>query len=92
MADNPKAHKALIRSRGYRWYLKVRGSKATIDWEKVEREARYDGKYILRTNTTLLPAEVALAYKSLWQVERAFEADVEHLFADDASPKLPRDP
>jgi len=71
--------KALIRSRGYRRYLKVKGSEATIDWEEVEREARYDGKYILRTNTTLPPAEVALAYKSLWQVERAFGELKSHL-------------
>lgn len=71
--------KSLIGNRGYRRYLKVKGGAATIDWEKVEREARYDGKYILRTNTTLPPADVALAYKSLWQVERAFRELKSHL-------------
>ena len=35
------------------------------------REARYDGKHLLRTNTSLFPEEVALAYRGLWQVKRA---------------------
>lgn len=43
-----------------------------IDEDKVAAEARYDGKYVLRTNTELPAAEVARTYKSLWRVERAF--------------------
>jgi hypothetical protein len=43
-----------------------------IDEGKVAAEARYDGKYVLRTNTELPAAEVAKTYKSLWRVERAF--------------------
>ena len=35
----------------------------TIDEEKVRKEARYDGKWVLRTNTDLPAAEVALNYK-----------------------------
>ena len=35
-------------------------------------ESRFDGKYVLRTNTELPAAEVARTYKSLWRVERAF--------------------
>ena len=35
-------------------------------------EARYDGKFVLRTNTDLPAAEVAQTYKSLWRVERTF--------------------
>jgi len=38
----------------------------------VAAEARYDGKFILRTNTDLPAAEVAQTYKSLWRVERTF--------------------
>jgi len=34
--------------------------------------AKYDGKYVLLTNTNLAPKETALAYKELWRVERAF--------------------
>ncbi len=43
-----------------------------IDEDKVVAESRYDGKYVLRTNTDLPAAEVAKTYKSLWRVERAF--------------------
>ena len=38
----------------------------------MQRDARLDGKFVLRTNTELSADEVALAYKSLWRVERAF--------------------
>ncbi len=64
--------KSLIGNRGYRRYVKLEGTRAAIDREALEAEARYDGKYVLRTNTDLSPAEAAQAYKGLWQVERAF--------------------
>ena len=44
----------------------------TIDQAKVEAEARYDGKFVLRTNTTLPAAEVAAQYKRLLLVEQFF--------------------
>ena len=38
----------------------------------IAREARPDGKLVLNTSTELPGAEVTLAYKSLWRMERAF--------------------
>jgi Transposase DDE domain len=38
----------------------------------VERDARLDGKFVLRTTTALSAEDVARAYKGLWRVERAF--------------------
>lgn len=35
-------------------------------------EARYDGKFVLRTNTDLPSAEVARAYKKPWRLGRTF--------------------
>lgn len=67
-----KGPKGLVGNRGYRRYLKVQGQAVTLDEEAIEREARCDGKYVLRTNTELPPEEVARAYKALWQVEQAF--------------------
>jgi len=64
--------KGLIGNRGYRRYLRVEGSAVSIDWEALEEEARYDGKYVLETNTELSVEEGALAYRGLWRVERAF--------------------
>jgi len=64
--------KALIGNRGYRRYLKIEKESVEIDEEKIKSEERFDGKYVLRTNTSLSAEEVALRYKELWQVERIF--------------------
>ena len=37
-------------------------------------EARYDGKWVLRTNTELATADVALQFKRLWMVEHWFRS------------------
>lgn len=44
----------------------------SIDMDKVKYEPRFDSKWVLRTNTDLPPAQVALKYKELWQVEKVF--------------------
>ncbi|MGY4707880.1 IS1634 family transposase [Candidatus Bipolaricaulota sp. J31] len=64
--------KELVGNRGYRRFLKVKGAEVGIDEEALKREARYDGKYVLLTDTDLPAEEVALAYKGLWRVEAAF--------------------
>jgi transposase len=64
--------KSLVSNKGYARYLRVTKGAMRIDEDKVAAEARYDGKYVLRTNTELPAAEVAQTYKSLWRVERAF--------------------
>lgn len=65
--------KSLVGNKGYRKYIKVRGeSHFEIDLAKAQDERRFDGKYVLQTNTDLAPAEVALQYKVLWRVERIF--------------------
>jgi transposase len=64
--------KQLVGNSGYRRYLVLKESKAGINYKALEEEARYDGKYVLRTNTVLDTDEAALAYKDLWRVERAF--------------------
>jgi arginine repressor len=64
--------KSLVGNKGYARYLKVMKDSMRIDEDKVLAESRFDGKYVLRTNTDLPTAEVAQTYKSLWRVERAF--------------------
>lgn len=64
---------ALVGNKGYRRYLSVTGtSHFVIDEKKVADDARYDGKWILTTDTNLPAAEVALKYKQLLLVERIF--------------------
>ena len=68
----PKGPKGLVGNKGYRKYVKIEKDSACIDFDKVKSEARFDGKWVLRTNTGLPPDKVALKYKELWQVERVF--------------------
>lgn len=65
--------KSLVGNSGYRRYLLLnKDAIVGINQEILKEEARYDGKYVLRTNCQLDTDEVALAYKDLWRVERAF--------------------
>jgi hypothetical protein len=64
--------KSLVGNQGYRKYLKTQGRRFVVDEEKIQAEARFDGKWVLRTNTELPTAEVALNYKQLWMVEQLF--------------------
>jgi len=66
--------KSLVGNKGYRKYLKApkKGDHFAIDEKKIEEEQRYDGKWVLRTNTDLSAEEVALKYKQLWMVEKIF--------------------
>jgi len=66
--------KSLVGNRGFRKYLKQARSKFEIDERKIKYEARYDGKWVLRTNTDLSAAEAALKYKQLWMVEHVFRS------------------
>lgn len=67
-----KGAKSLVGNKGYRKYLKVEKNSARIDMDKVEAEARFDGKWVLTTDMNLSAEAVALKYKELWQVERVF--------------------
>ena len=62
----------MIGNKGYRRFVKIDSDSFSIDMEKVEEEARYDGIWVLRTNTRLSAKNVALKYKQLWMVEHAF--------------------
>jgi hypothetical protein len=67
--------KTLVGNKGYRRYLKVEGAgHFAVDEAKLAEEARYDGTWVLRTNTKLPAAAVALQYKKLWMVEHWFRA------------------
>ena len=70
-----RGDKSLVKNKGYRRYLKVEGGNHfAVDESKIEEEAKYDGTWVLRTNTELPAAEVALQYKRLWMVERWFRS------------------
>ena len=67
--------KSLVGNKGYRRYLKSAGKEHfTIDEAKLAAEQRFDGMWVLRTNTAFAAAEVALKYKQLWMVESIFRS------------------
>jgi hypothetical protein len=69
-----KGDKSLVGNKGYRKYLRAGGKQFAVDEEKIQEEARYDGKWVLTTNMDISPAEVALKYKQLWMVEDVFRS------------------
>ena len=76
-----KGDKALIGNTGYRRYLKtISDEHFAIDAAKVEQETKFDGIFVLRTNTDLNPLETMLCYKHLWTVEQTFRT-AKHLLA-----------
>ncbi len=66
---NPKG---LVGNRGYARYIKVCKGGMVIDQKKIDAAARFDGKWVLRTNMQLSAERIALKYKELWQVEQVF--------------------
>ena len=66
---NPKS---LVGNKGFRKYLSLDRETLAINPKKIAEEQRYDGKWVLRTNTELSPEQTALKYKELWQVEQVF--------------------
>lgn len=64
--------KSMIGNKGYRKYLKMSRGQISIDYDKAKADERFDGKWVLITNTDLPAKKVALKYKELWQVEHLF--------------------
>lgn len=65
---------AMVGNKGYRRYLKSTGHRFEVDDTKVEADARFDGTFVLTSNTGLAPWATALAYKHLWRVEALFRS------------------
>jgi hypothetical protein len=76
-----KGDKALVGNTGFRRYLKtISNEHFAIDPDKIEEERKFDGIFVLRTNTDLNPLEAMLCYKQLWTVEQTFRT-AKHLFS-----------
>jgi hypothetical protein len=76
-----KGDKALVGNTGFRRYLKtISDEHFAIDPDKVAEEKKFDGIFVLRTNTDLNPLEAMLCYKQLWTVEQTFRT-AKHLLS-----------
>ena len=65
--------KNFIPNREIKKLIKLESNRITIDEEKVKEIDKYDGMWVLLTNTTLQKSEVAEYYKELWKIEDSFE-------------------
>lgn len=74
LEEKVRSHpKALIGNKGYARFITVSKDGMAVDRKKIDAEARFDGKWVLRTNLDHFTAEqIATKYKELWQVEHAF--------------------
>ena len=62
-----------INKRGYNKFLKMEGDlKVSINYDKLEADAKWDGLKGYLTNTDIHVEEVYAAYHNLWHVEKAF--------------------
>jgi hypothetical protein len=69
-----RGDKALVANKGFRRFLKTpEGDGFVIDRAKVEADARFDGLFVLRTNTKIAALQVVLRYRNLLAVEDAFK-------------------
>ena len=68
--------KSLVSNSAYRRYLTTPDEQHfTIDEARIAEDARYDGLYVLRTNTRLHPLNVMLRYRDLLVVEQLFRSE-----------------
>jgi hypothetical protein len=66
--------KALVGNKGYRRFLATPSDEHfTIDPARVAEDERFDGVFVLRTNTKMSALQVALRYRNLMAVEDAFK-------------------
>ena len=66
--------KALVANKGFRRFLKTpAGGGFVIDRAKIAADARFDGLFVLRTNTRITALQVVLRYRNLLAVEDAFK-------------------
>ena len=68
-----KLTKSSINNKGYNKYLKMEGDvKISIDIEKFNQDAKWDGLKGYITNSTLSKDEIIENYGQLWKIEKAF--------------------
>ncbi|MFZ0653938.1 MAG: IS1634 family transposase [Pseudolabrys sp.] len=76
-----RGDKALVGNTGFRRFLKTVGDgHFAVDRSKADEDARFDGVFVLRTNTDLNPLAAMLCYKQLWAVEQTFRT-AKHLLS-----------
>lgn len=75
-----KSSKNLISNYGYKKYLNIKDSSVTLNEDKIQEVAKWDGIFtIITNNKKLKPLEIISQYKSLWQIEETFRISKHNL-------------
>jgi hypothetical protein len=64
--------KTLIHNRVYKKLVVPNNTTFEINRDKIKELEKYDGKWVLLTNSSLPTEDVAIKYKELWKVEQSF--------------------
>jgi Transposase len=89
--NSGKLTKANINNRGYNKYLKLEGSlDISIDKDKYELDAQWDGLKGYLTNTSLSKEEIIENYGQLWVIEKAFRISKTDLQIRPVYHRIPR--
>ena len=64
--------KNLVGNNGYKRYLRADASAFRVHPDKIEDEHKFEGIWVLRTNTTFSAADAARKYKRLSMAEQTF--------------------
>jgi transposase len=64
--------KNLMHNRIYRKLIVPNDTTFEINRDKIKELEKYDGKWVLLTNSSLPTEDVAMKYKELWKVEQSF--------------------
>lgn len=71
--NNGRLNKKHINNKGYNKYLKLQGEVSiSIDYDKYNDDAKWDGLKGCLTNTSLAKQEVIDQYRQLWNIEKTF--------------------
>lgn len=83
-----KAKKAVedpsrLKNSGYKSLVKIPKGKGspTLNWEKINEQAKWDGYYVICTNLEISPHDATAIYRKLWQIEDCFRVSKTYLEA-----------
>ena len=82
-AKQAVADPSRLKNRGYKSLVKVPKGKGspTINWEKINEQAKWDGYYVICTNLNISPRDATAIYRKLWQIEDCFRVSKTYLEA-----------
>ena len=82
-AKQAVADPSRLKNKGYKSLVTVPKGKGspTINWEKINEQAKWDGYYVICTNLNISSHDATAIYRKLWQIEDCFRVSKTYLEA-----------